>query len=411
MFDPSCIRDDFLIFRRVINGNPLIYFDNAATTQKPIQVIRAISTFYENYNANIHRAAHTLSSEATKLYEDAHHVVADFIGASSMEEVIFVKNTTEAINILAYSLGLYKLGEGDEVLLTIMDHHSNLVPWSILSRVRGFKIKVVDIDVDGRLDMEDFQRKLSSKTRVVSVPHISNVLGTVNDIRVLARLAHEVDAYFIVDAAQSVPHMPIDVRYLDVDFLAFSGHKMLGPTGIGVLYGKRELLEELNPFLGGGDMIMNVKLDVSTAEFNISFNKLPWRFEAGTPNIAGAVGIMEAIKYLRNIGMDRIYEYEGSLVKYVLDRMRDIDNISIYGPLDGYRGALVSFNIDGVDSHETALLLDGFGIMVRSGLHCAEPLHDRLGIPSSVRASFYIYNTFDEVDRFLEALKVICEIG
>jgi cysteine desulfurase/selenocysteine lyase len=408
MLDPDCIRRDFPILDRVVNGYKLIYFDNAATTQKPVQVINAVREFYSKYNANIHRAAHTLAQEATKLYEDAHVSVANFIGADGIEEVIFVKNTTEAINLVAYSLALSEFGRDDEVLLTIGDHHSNIVPWYILSRIKGFKIRFVDIAEDGSIDIDDLQSKINSRTKVVAVPHISNVMGVVNDIREIGRIAHEVGAYFLVDGAQSVPHMPIDVKSLDIDFLAFSGHKMLGPTGIGVLYGKKEFLEQMPPFLGGGDMISSVKGDVVTGNCHITYNVLPWKFEAGTPNIAGAVGLMEAIKYLEGIGMNNIMVFEKRLTEYVLKRIGGIDGIEVYGSLDvSKKGALISFNVAGLDPHEMAVLLDSYGIMVRSGLHCAQPLHERLGIPSTVRASFYIYNTIEEIDRFVDVLSEI----
>jgi len=406
MFDPDEIRRDFPILNRVIDGNKIIYFDNAATSQKPIQVIDAISNYYKYYNSNIHRSAHRLAREATKLYEDAHWITAKFIGANSGDEIIFVRNTTEALNLIAYSWGLKYLNEDDEIVVTIMDHHSNIVPWRIISKIKGCKLKFVKLDENGYLDYNDLESKISDKTRVISVPHVSNVLGTIVDLNRIRKYAREVDALFIVDGAQSVPHMPVDVKKLDIDLLAFSGHKMLGPTGIGVLYGKKEILEDMDPFLGGGDMINSVECDVKSLGCRIIYAELPRKFEAGTPNIAGAVGLSEAIKYLEKLGMENVRRHEEELIKYTLERLDEISTLRYYGPSDHkFRGGLVSFNMEGFDSHELAILLDEYNIMVRSGFHCAQPLHLYLGISSSVRASFYIYNTEEEVDRFIEVLK------
>ena len=408
MFNPYEIRKDFPILDREINGYKLIYFDNAATSQKPRQVIDVMKEFYEKYNANIHRGVHTLSQEASELYENAHKEVANFINADGMEEIVFVKNTTEAINLVAYSWALNRLSEGDEVLTTLLEHHSNIIPWEILSKIRGFKVKYADINADGTLNIESLEQLTTEKTRIICVSHVSNVTGAINDVKRIAKLAHENDAIIILDGAQSVPHMPIDVKNLDVDFLAFSGHKMLGPTGIGVLYGKRELLEEMKPFLGGGSMIKSVRCQSPNGNCQIEWHDLPWKFEAGTPNICGGIGLMEAVRYLRRIGMENVQRHERELTEYVLKRFGEFEKVKFYGPKDAsLKCGIIPFNIDGMNPHDVALMLDSFGIMVRSGYHCAEPLHRRLGIKGSARASFYIYNTKEEIDRFIEVLRNI----
>lgn len=385
--DVERIREDFPILKRKINGHPLIYFDNTATTQKPVQVINAIKEFYEKYNANIHRGVHTLSQEASELYEKAHEKVADFINAD-WREVIFVRNTTEAINLVANILDL----EDGEVVVSMMEHHSNLVPW------QDKNLKVVNIKKDGTLDMEDLKEKITKKTKLVAITHVSNVLGTINPVEEIGKMAHEVGALFLVDGAQSVPHMPIDVRKMDCDFLAFSGHKMLGPTGVGVLYGKKDLLEELPPFLKGGDMISHVWVDKAT------WNELPWKYEAGTPNIAGGVGLGAAVDYLKSIGVENVRRHEEELVRYALDGLSSL-GVEIYGPEE--RGGLISFNLDGIHPHDVAYFLDRKGIAVRSGHHCAQPLMRYFGIKGTVRASFYIYNTKWEIDKFLDVLKEV----
>jgi len=409
LLDPYRVREDFPILKRTVNGYPLVYFDNAATSQKPISVIEAMREFYEKSNANIHRAVHTLSQEATELYEEAHKEVASFINAESYEEVVFVKNATEAINLVAYSWGL-KLNPEDEVVVTLMEHHSNLVPWESLSRIKKFKVKYAGVNYDGTLNYESLEQLVTGKTRFVCVTHASNVTGVINDIEKISKLAHEHGALLLVDGAQSVPHMPVDVKKLDVDFLAFSGHKMLGPTGIGVLYAKRELLEGGEPFLFGGDMIKEVTYTHNEGRLRISWNELPWKFEAGTPNVCGAVGLMEAVRYLKRLGMENVHEHERNLTIYALDKLREVSTLKTYGPgreID--RCGIIPFNMDGLDSHDLALLLDQFGIMVRSGFHCAQPLHQHLGLKSSVRASFYVYNTREEVDRFVEVLREVSE--
>ena len=412
VFDPYEVRKDFPILDREINGYKMIYFDNAATSQKPIQVIEAIKNFYEKHNANVHRGVHTLSQEASELYENAHEEVANFINAKGIEEIIFVKNTTEAINLVAYSWALNKLSKEDEVLTTLMEHHSNIVPWEILSKVKGFKVKYADVNDDGSINSESLEELITSKTKVVCISHMSNVTGAITDIEKISKLTHDYGAIIVVDGAQSVPRMPVDVKKLDIDFLAFSGHKMLGPTGIGVLYGKKELLNEMEPFLGGGSMIKSVKCSSPEGNCQIDWHELPWKFEAGTPNICGGIALAEAVRYLKKLGMEKVCKYEVQLTEYALKRFEEFEKVKVYGPKDATaRGGIIPFNIDEMNPHDVALLLDGFGIMVRSGYHCAEPLHRKLGIKGSVRASFYIYNTKEEIDRFIEVLKGIENVG
>ena len=411
MFNPHLIRKDFPILKRRINGYPLIYFDSAATSQKPRQVIKAIMEFYEKHNANIHRAIHTLSQEATELYEEAHREVAKFIGADGIEEIIFVRGTTEAINLVAYSWGLRNLKCEDEVLLSLMEHHSNIVPWEILSKIKKFKVKYSDVNSDGALNFKAFEEAISRRTKMVCITHVSNVAGAINDIKRIVRVAHDHGALVLVDGAQSVPHMPVDVKDLDVDFMAFSGHKMLGPTGIGVLYGKKELLEKMEPFHGGGEMIREVYYDKTAGRCSILWNDLPWKFEAGTPNICGGIGLMAAVQYLKGIGMENVKAHEHALTEYALKLLKDCQHVTVYGPKESSaRSGIVSFNVNGVNSHDIALFLDSYGIMVRSGFHCAQPLHQRLNLQSSVRASFYIYNVKKEIDVFVDALKEIGQI-
>jgi len=395
--------------KRKINNNPLIYFDNAATTQKPRQVIDAIKNFYENHNANVHRAVHTLSQEATELHEKTRKKIAKFINAKDAAEIIFVRGTTEAVNLVAYSWGLRNLKKGDEVLVSLMEHHSNIVPWEILSKITGFTLKYAKVNDDGTLDYEDFESKFSSKTKLASLSHVSNVSGVINDVKRIAKAAHENGALMFVDGAQSVPHIPVDVRDLDVDFLAFSGHKMLGPTGIGALYGKKALLEKMAPFQGGGEMIKEVLFNKKTERCGISWNDPPWKFEAGTPNICGGVALMEAIKYLENIGMSEVLKHEKMLTKYAVKTMENCcTKLVLYGPRDpSVKCGIMPFGIVGLSSHDVALFLDNYGIMIRSGFHCAQPLHQVFKLQSSARASFYIYNTREEIDRFVEVLKEI----
>jgi cysteine desulfurase/selenocysteine lyase len=408
MLDPYKIRQDFPILRRKINNHPLIYLDNAATTQKPKQVIEAIKEFYENYNANVHRAIHTLSQESSELYENAHEEVAKFINADGMEEIVFVRGTTEAINLVAYAWGLHNLKSEDEVLVTLMEHHSNIVPWEMLSKIKGFKVKYAEVNDDGILNCESFENAISHKTKIVCLSHVSNVTGVITDVKRVAKITHEYGALVLVDGAQSVPHLPVDVKDLDIDFLAFSGHKMLGPTGIGALYGKREILEEMKPFHGGGSMIKEVTFNTMTRHCSISLNDLPWKFEGGTPNICGGIGLMTAVKYLKGVGMENVKEHEGILTEYAIGRMQECEKVTIYGPKDAsLKCGILPFNVEGLSSHDVALFLDSYGIMIRSGFHCAQPLHEKFRLKSSARASFYIYNTLEEIDRLVKALKEI----
>ncbi len=412
MFDPHQIREDFPILKRKVNGYPLIYFDNAATTQKPKQVIAAINDFYEKHNANVHRAVHTLSQEASELYESAHEEVAKFIGARGMEETVFLRGTTEAINLVAYSWGLRNLGKDDEIVVSLMEHHSNIVPWEIISNITGFGIKYADLNTDGTLNYESFESLISKKTRMVCVSQVSNVTGVVNDVKKIGEIAHEHGAMILVDGAQSVPHMPVNVKDLDVDFLAFSGHKMLGPTGIGALYGKRDLLEKMEPFHGGGIMIQEVSFNPKVRRCSTTWNTLPWKFEAGTPNIEGAIGLGAAVKYLKRLGMENVRKHEQKLAEYSVPRMlKCCSRVEVYGPRDtSAKSGIVPFGVKGLSSHDVALFLDNYGIMVRSGFHCAQPLHELLKLNSSARASFYVYNTLEEIDRFVDVLKEIGEL-
>jgi cysteine desulfurase/selenocysteine lyase len=411
MLDPYKIREDFPILKRKINNHPLIYFDNAATSQKPKQVIEAIRNFYENHNANVHRAVYTLSQEASELYEKAHEEVANFINANGMEEIVFVRGTTEAINLVAYAWGLRNLRKDDEVIVSLMEHHSNIVPWEILSKITGFNVKYAEVNGDGTLNYEAFEDMISKKTKIVCVSHVSNFSGVINDVKRVARVAHEHGALTLIDGAQSVPHLPINVKDLDVDFFAFSGHKMLGPTGIGALYGKREILEEMEPFQGGGEMIREVSFNTVTRRCSITWNDLPWKFEAGTPNVCGGVGLMEAVRYLRKLGMENVKAHECMLTEYAMQRMQECQKVKIYGPKDAsVKCGIIPFNVEGLSSHDVALFLDNYGIMIRSGFHCAQPLHEMFKLKSSARVSFYIYNTREEVDRFIEVLREIEQV-
>jgi len=361
--------------------------------------------YYENHNANVHRGVHTLSLEATEMYEKSREHVAKFINAKESSEIIFVRGTTEAINLIAYSWGLNNLKKGDEVLVSLMEHHSNIVPWEITAKICGFKINYVNVTPDGILDVKDFENKLTSKTKIVCLSHVSNVTGMVNDIKRLSKIVHDHGALILVDGAQSVPHMKVDVQDLNVDFLAFSGHKMLGPTGIGVLYGKKALLQKISPFQGGGEMIKEVVFDSKNQRCNVSWNEPPWKFEAGTPNIEGAVGLAAAINYLEQVGMDNILTHEQVLTKYAIEGMKHLSKISFYGPTDSSKCGIIPFSVAGLSSHDVALLCDSYGIAIRSGYHCAQPLHQIFQLQSSARASFYLYNTTEEIDRFLEVLK------
>jgi cysteine desulfurase / selenocysteine lyase len=341
------------------------------------------------------------------MYEKSRERVARFINTKESSEVIFVRGTTEAINLVAYSWGLSNLKKGDEVLVSLMEHHSNIVPWEITSKIRGFSIKYAKVKPDGTLDIKDFESKLTSKTKIACLSHVSNVTGVTNDIKSIAKTVHEHDALMLVDGAQSVPHMKVDVQDLDADFLAFSGHKMLAPTGIGVLYGKKDLLQKMGPFQGGGEMIKEVSYDQASQQCDISYNELPWKFEAGTPNMADAIGLAAAIKYLEQIGMDNILAHERTMTKHAVKGMKELSKITLHGPvnLSDRCGGIIPFSVKGLSSHDVALLCDSYGIALRSGYHCAQPLHQIFQLQSSTRASFYIYNTKEEIDRFIEVLK------
>ncbi len=401
--DVDAVRKDFPILARTVHKDkPLVYLDNAATTHKPEAVIDAIDDFYRRSNSNVHRGLHELSMEASELYEKAHETVADFVGADGMEEIVFTSGTTDAINLVAYAFGLNELGPGDEVVGSVMEHHSNFVPWQQIAKARGATYKHIPLTDDGMLDMEAAKEMIGPKTRLVSLTSMSNVLGTITPVRELAELAHDRDALFLVDGAQSVPHTPTDVKADDVDLLAFSGHKMLGPTGVGVLYGKREVLSALPPFRYGGEMIKRVTFDDTT------FNDLPWKFEAGTPVIAPGIGLAAAVDYLTGLGMENVRAHEKRITAHALKRLADIDDLTIYGPPRAEdRGGLVAFTLGDLHAHDLADLLDQEGFAVRAGHHCAQPLAELLGVPSTTRASFYVYNTIEEVDRLADTLERI----
>ena len=401
ILDVESIRKDFPILQRKVHGKPLVYFDNAATSQKPSQVIDAIDFYYKNYNANVHRSIHQLGEEATAKFEEAHEKVADFINADSYQNIIFTKNTTESLNLAAYSLtaGLKK---DDEIVISQMEHHSNFVPWQQLAKQRGLKLKFIKINEEGNLDEESIKQNITKKTKIVSLTHVSNVLGTINPIEDIAKIAHENGALMVIDGAQAAPHMPVDVKKLDADFYAFSGHKMLGPTGVGVLYGKKELLEKMQPFLYGGEMIREVRFD------DTKFNELPWKFEAGTPNIVEGIGLGVAIDYLKKIGMRQIHERDKELVEHAIERLKEIDGITIYGPKE--RGSVVAFNVHGVHAHDVSQILDSEGVAIRAGHHCCMPLMSVLGVAATARASFYLYNTEQEIDTFINAIHKVKKV-
>ena len=394
------LRNDFPILRKKINGKDLVYLDNASTTQKPYTVIDSITDFYSNYNSNIHRAVYQLAEEATKMYEQSREKIANFINACP-EEIIFTRNTTESINLIAHSWARLNLKKDDGVAITEIEHHSNIVPWQILSQEIGTRLEYVGIDENGFLDLEYMIELISSKKiKLVSLSHMSNVLGTIVPIERIIRIAHENGIPVIVDGAQSVPHMPVNVKNMDCDFLVFSAHKMLGPTGVGVLYAKKEHLEKMKPFLGGGDMIKEV------FKFHTDYNEVPYKFEAGTPNIADVVGFGAAIEYLEKIGMENIRKHEIYLTDYALESMLSLKHVTIYGPRDPKaRGGVISFNIADIHPHDLATIMNDHGIAIRSGHHCAQVLMQRLDVPATSRASFYIYNTKEEIDSFVNAIK------
>lgn len=393
------IKNDFPILFQEVNDEPLVYLDNAATSQKPKQVIDSLVHYYEHDNANVHRGVHTLAERATSSYEASREKVRNFINAKSTKEVLFTRGTTTAINWLSRSFGDANVSAGDEILISQMEHHSNIVTWQELVKRQNATLVYVDLTDEGELDIEDFKKKLSHKTKIVSLAHASNVLGVVNPIKELTELVHEVGAVMVVDGAQAAPHMSVDVQELDADFYAFSGHKMCGPTGIGVLYGKQNLLEKMEPIEFGGEMIDFVYHDHST------WTELPWKFEAGTPNIAGAIALGSAIDYLTEIGMDNIHQHEQELVEYVFPKLKAIEGLTIYGPQDPKKHTgVIAFNIDGVHPHDTSTALDMEGVAVRAGHHCVQPLLTYLGVQSTARASFYFYNTKKDADRLVEAI-------
>jgi len=402
MLSVESIRKDFPILRSKMNGKQLVYLDNAATTQKPKQVIKAIEDYYKKYNANIHRGIYKLSEEATEMYEESKQKVADFISAKGIEEIVYTRNATESLNLVAIAWGEANIEKNDHILISEMEHHSNMVPWQLLAKRKGAKLDYIKINDDTSLNIKSLKEELEKKPKIVSLTHVSNVTGTINDIKEVARLVHEAGAVFLVDGAQSVPHMKINVKDLGCDMLAFSGHKMLGPTGIGVLYAKKEILESMPPFLGGGDMIKAVSYQSAI------WNDLPWKFEAGTSNIEGGIGLGAAIDYINKIGIEEINKHEKELTRYALERISEIKNVDIFGY--GYeniekRAAVISFSIKGVHPHDIAQIFDKEGIAIRAGHHCAMPLVKRLVSNGSVaRMSFYLYNTKEEIDKAIDAI-------
>jgi len=399
LFDVLALRREFPILQQQVNGKPLAYLDSAASSQKPRRVIACLEEYYERYNANVHRGVYKLSEEATFAFERARGKVARFVGAHSPKEIVFTRNTTEGINLVARSWGDANLRAGDRILLTIMEHHSNLVPWQQLAQRTGAQIEYLQIDGEGRLVLDDLDAKLAG-AKLVALAQASNMLGTINPVREIAARAHDAGALVQVDGAQSVPHMPVDVQALGVDFMAFSGHKMCAPTGIGVLWGRRQVLEAMPPFLGGGSMIRNVTLEGTT------YADIPARFEAGTPAIGEAIALGEAADFLSEIGMDKIYAHEQHLLGYALERLSAVEGLRIYGPHSlEMRGAAISFTLEGTHPHDVAAVLDGEGVAVRAGHHCCQPLHSLFDIPATTRASFYVYNIPEEVDRLAIGLE------
>lgn len=405
VLDIESIQSDFPILTREVKpGVQLVYLDSTATTQKPIKVIAAMDDYYRLSNANIHRGIHYLAEEATALYEEARGKVAKFVNAPSPRQIIFTRNTTESINLVAQTWGRKNLDAGDVVILTEMEHHSNLVPWQLLAAERNLQLEFIPVDSKGLLDLEVYHQLLSLNPKLVAFTQMSNVLGTINPAAEMILLAHEAGAITLIDGAQSVPHFPVDIQELNVDFLVFSGHKMCGPTGVGVLYGRKDLLEEMPPFLGGGDMIKRVELRTFTP------NSIPHKFEAGTPAIAEAIGLGAAIDYLQQVGMDLIAAQEQVIVNYALDRLSEVPGVSVYGPEAKDRGGVTSFNLEGVHAHDVAQILDSDGIAVRAGHHCAMPLHDKLNIPASTRASYYLYNSIEDVDKLIDSIYKVKKI-
>lgn len=401
------VRADFPILHQQIHGHPLVYLDNAATSQKPIAVLNALQHYYEHDNANVHRGVHTLSSRATDAYEGARDKIAAFVNAASRQEIVYTRNASEAINLVAYSWGMTNLQQGDEIILTVMEHHSNLIPWQLVAQRTGAVLKFVELTETEEFDLEHFKSLLSDKTKLVSVVHVSNTLGCINPVQEIGQLAHRYGAKVLIDACQSAPHMPLNVQEIDCDWLVASGHKMCGPTGVGFLYGKLELLRSMPPFLGGGEMIADVFLDHAT------YADLPHKFEAGTPAIAEAIALGAAIDYLTGIGMDNIHAYEQELTAYLFHQLEQIPEVRTCGPrpkADGSgRAALAAFTAGSTHPHDLSTILDQAGVAIRAGHHCTQPLHRYLGAQSTARASLYFYNTCDEIDRFIQALKEAIE--
>ncbi|KKI93370.1 cysteine desulfurase [Bacillus sp. SA1-12] len=390
------IRSHFPILDQQVNGKDLVYLDSAATSQKPLAVIEALSTYYREYNSNVHRGVHTLGTKATDGYEGAREKVRRFIGAKSTQEIIFTRGATTALNMVAQSYGLTKVREGDEIVITYMEHHANVIPWQQVAKATGATLKYIPLQENGTIDLKDVEETVTENTKIVSVMQVSNVLGTINPIKEIAKIAHKNGAIMVVDGAQSTPHMKIDVQDLDCDFFAFSGHKMCAPTGIGVLYGKKELLENMEPVEFGGEMIDFVGL------YESSWKELPWKFEAGTPIIAGAIGLAAAIDFFEQIGLENIEAHEHKLAQYALEKLSEVEGITIYGPK--HRAGLVTFNIEDVHPHDVATVLDAEGIAVRAGHHCAQPLMKWLKVSATARASFYLYNTEEEVDKLVAGI-------
>ncbi|HEU5097636.1 MAG TPA: cysteine desulfurase [Roseiflexaceae bacterium] len=400
LFDVLALRREFPILQQQVNGKPLAFLDSGASSQKPRRVIECLEDYYERYNANVHRGVYKLSEEATFAFERARGKVARFVGAAQHKEIIFTRNTTEAINLVARAWGDANVRAGDHILLSVMEHHSNLVPWQQLAQRTGAQLDFLRIDGEGRLVLEDLDALLTERTKLVALTHQSNVLGTINPVREIAARAHDAGALILIDGAQSVPHMPVDVRELGIDFLAFSSHKMCGPTGIGALWGRRQILEAMPPFLGGGSMIREVTLQATT------YADIPARFEAGTPAIGEAIALGEAVDFLSGLGMAKVFAHEQQLVGYALERLSEVEGLQVYGPstLEG-RGGAVSFTLEGVHPHDIAAVLDGEGIAVRAGHHCCQPLHALLDVPATARASFYLYNIPEEIDRLAAGLE------
>ncbi len=405
MFDVQAIRRDFPILQQTVNGNPLTYLDSAASSQKPLPVIETMDTFYREYNANVHRGIYQISERASAAYEQARKKIGRFINARSWREIIFTRNATESINLVAYSWGLTNLQAGDVIITTEMEHHANLVPWQQLAARTGAKLKYIPVTPQGYLDMTAYEAMLSPKVKLVAVTQMSNVLGTITPVNDIISQAHQAGALVLLDGAQAVPHMPVDVQALDCDFLVFSGHKMLGPTGIGILWARKEILADMPPFMTGGDMISKVTFEGS------EWNQLPWKFEAGTPAIAEAVGLGAAVDYLSTLGMENIRAHEIELTSYAIEKLNQVEGVQIFGPQSpADRGGAVAFSLGNIHPHDVAGVLDGEGIAVRAGHHCAMPLHDKFNLPATTRASFYVYNLPEEIDRLATGLDKVREL-